>query len=436
MALPATLSPANPTATSSPALGDDEIRALKNYLIDVLGVPNNLAVNPGANTPAFSISTSALMTVNWSPLTVPSVLAGTASQVLRINSPYSLISFEINGASVMAIRPSGLLMQTQWIEAVSGVTMTLGTIGAQSLNLRTNSIDAWAVDLSGMFLPKASAIDIGNPTGRVQNIYVTTLDVGGSASIPSVIGLNTPDAIGLYSTRGLLIENNSTNATGRLDISANYAVLRNPSHILRILPATNVITVDVSSGIYYNGRDQVASFSQNSWLHLYYIANASNLAGLLSLTGPPNGPVLAPTDAASPLFGYSDWGYLTSWRFGAASELLRARVHGSQFSYLAEQSALANGTATAETAISLYDLVPTHALNFNTNFYQTNSTPVHIRTTSGSDYWLPPFTPPGGLSWTMKIPATASLILFYHGNANPAFYTTITGYTVPNGGEA
>ena len=43
MALPQTLNPSAPAGSAARSLGDDQIRALKQFLIDVLGLPNNLS---------------------------------------------------------------------------------------------------------------------------------------------------------------------------------------------------------------------------------------------------------------------------------------------------------------------------------------------------------------------------------------------------------
>ena len=45
MALPNTIDPSTPTGGSALSLGDDQIRALKQFLVDVFGLPNNQAVS-------------------------------------------------------------------------------------------------------------------------------------------------------------------------------------------------------------------------------------------------------------------------------------------------------------------------------------------------------------------------------------------------------
>lgn len=113
------------------------------------------------------------MTILQSPLSLPTLIQGGASpQMLRINSQYSQIGFEVNNASIIAITATGLSMQVPFVESVSGVTLVMGTRGSQSLVMRTNTLDRWAVDASGMLVPVASNVDIGTSAGpNPRNVY-------------------------------------------------------------------------------------------------------------------------------------------------------------------------------------------------------------------------------------------------------------------------
>lgn len=104
MALPALVNPGSPLGSDSPAFGDDEFRALKQYLVDVYGAPNNTNVTAGALT----VATSGQVTVRQSPLTVPTVLRGGASQILRIESQYSGIEYRVGGATPLLVGRMGL----------------------------------------------------------------------------------------------------------------------------------------------------------------------------------------------------------------------------------------------------------------------------------------------------------------------------------------
>ena len=176
-ALPSTIDSASPLGSDSPALGDDQLRALKLYIVDVMGVPNASAVTAAP----FAITTAGVVTVGQSPLTVPTLLRGAASQILRIESQYSSIVLGIDGASSLSVTPTGIRMATQFIEWPSGVTGTLRTLGAQPIRLGTNNVDRWAIDASGMFAPVASVVDLGSIAGpNPRNLYVASnLLVGG-----------------------------------------------------------------------------------------------------------------------------------------------------------------------------------------------------------------------------------------------------------------
>lgn len=193
MALPNSINPASPAGTENPALGDDQLRGIKQYLVDVVGFPDNQNVTAAMGT----LTTSGLFTFSQSPLTVPTLLRGTASQILRIESQYSQIAFGINGATVLGLNATGMVFNTRYAEWVSGVTGVIGTAGSQPLVLRTNTLDRWQINPSGMLAPVVSVIDIGTPSGpNPRNAYIASnLVVGGNIQwgtnpeiLPSITG--------------------------------------------------------------------------------------------------------------------------------------------------------------------------------------------------------------------------------------------------------
>ena len=119
MALPATLNPSSPAGTDSPAQGDDSIRDIKNFVIDVLGIPNNSAVTAAA----FAITTAGVVTASQSPFVVPTE-----------------ISFRSTN--------------TSWLTGASG-----------PLIIRTLGTSRWTFDQSGMLWPVTSNLDIGTTSG-------------------------------------------------------------------------------------------------------------------------------------------------------------------------------------------------------------------------------------------------------------------------------
>ena len=194
MAIPNTINPATPAGTDSPAQGDNEITGIKQYIVDVFGVPNNSAVTASALT----IAASGVVSILRSPLTMPTQIQGAASQVLRINSQYSNMIFEINNATIMSLNATGMIMQTRFIETASGVTMVIGTRGPESLVLRSRGLDRWAVDSSGVLLAVHTGLILGSsvPPG-IQRIYAAA---GGGSGMLTAAGVMykdiTPQATG------------------------------------------------------------------------------------------------------------------------------------------------------------------------------------------------------------------------------------------------
>lgn len=179
MALPQTLDPSSPLGTDSPSQGDDQLRAIKQYVVDVFGVPNNSAVTSAAST----VTNAGLVSFLQAPLTVPSVIQGPASQVLQINTQYSGIQFRAGSTNVAIAHNTGLLMQQARVEFDSGLTGILRTRGSQPLVLGANNTDYWMVNPSGMLVTISDGLlDIGSlSSNRPRNVYIfSNLIVGGN----------------------------------------------------------------------------------------------------------------------------------------------------------------------------------------------------------------------------------------------------------------
>jgi len=135
MALPASIDPSTPAGADSPSQGDDQFRALKQYLVDVLGFPSAVNVTAGA----FTMTTGGVVTALRSPFGVPSVVLGGPSSFLQIGSQYSQMDFLAVGTNIVAsITPTGLYFQPgrSFIEVSSGY-LAAGTGGATSIFLYT-----------------------------------------------------------------------------------------------------------------------------------------------------------------------------------------------------------------------------------------------------------------------------------------------------------
>lgn len=99
MALPNSLDAATPLGSTSPAQGDDQLRGIKQYLVDVFGVPNGSQITAQAT----AVSTAGVVTISQSGFTVPTLMQGNASSILRISSRYSSLELQLLGVTKVAI---------------------------------------------------------------------------------------------------------------------------------------------------------------------------------------------------------------------------------------------------------------------------------------------------------------------------------------------
>lgn len=194
MSLPNTNNPADPTGSDSPAQGDDQLRGIKQYLVDVLGVPNNVAVT----AQAASISAAGVMSILQTPFTVPSLVRGTASQVLWLESQYSTLNLRVNNTDILTVNQTGVLFQQPYAEWPAGLTGVLGTKGGQPMIFRSSGLDRWQINPSGMLQPVFSTIDLGTPAGpNPRNVYMASnLFVGGQIQTgPAQKAITTPTGL-------------------------------------------------------------------------------------------------------------------------------------------------------------------------------------------------------------------------------------------------
>lgn len=98
MALPTTIDPATPTGSDAASLGDDQIRALKQALIDIFGLPSATSITSAP----FSMSAGGVIT-----LARALVQPGTGGEGLRtVRGRVSTAGATINGSGFGATRTS------------------------------------------------------------------------------------------------------------------------------------------------------------------------------------------------------------------------------------------------------------------------------------------------------------------------------------------
>lgn len=145
MGLPLTLNPATPAGSDSPVTGDDEFRALKDYLISGFGAPNNVALTAAA----FTLLATGQVTVAQTPFTVPSMLQGPASNPLVLNSQYTGIELRIATQRIGGFGASGMMLSARYIQSSSPLPMIIGNITNATVILQNNSIDRVSIDSGG-----------------------------------------------------------------------------------------------------------------------------------------------------------------------------------------------------------------------------------------------------------------------------------------------
>ncbi|UOF78754.1 tail fiber protein [Caudoviricetes sp.] len=178
--------------------------------------------------------------------------------------------------------------------------------------------------------------------------------------------------------------NNATTPNTQYDLAGSAVQLWEPASGHTYLETSiSTATVNISTaGPAVNGRDQAGAFSSNSWLYFYWIYNpgTDTLAGTVSLSAPFTGPTMPS--------GYTAWAYAGAVRLDGSSNLVKTRMHGNWRYYETEQNALTNGTATAETAVSVASFVPPTASAFMLGgpvTQQSGQEVVRLRAITGLD---------------------------------------------------
>lgn len=295
------------------------------------------------------------------------------------------------------------------------------------------------------YLSAADAATLG-----ISAYIQTLLNDADAAAAQATLGLTSVVAGVVDAPRavGANCANNAVTPTTQFDLNADWLMLVSPSSFLPVVrKAPGAITCNVSTaGPAANGRDQGAVFSANSWIHFYWIWNGATLATIASATAPPTGPSLPS--------GYTHWAYAGAVRFNGSSQLLTTYIRGNVCYYALPQTALAGGTATAETAVSLAALIPPNAMDsimvidafMTTTAGQALQGIASFRVRSGSDfynYMLGPAADLGGSSAQrlgapieLRAPNVAQNCYYVCANTTGTSCTMsiyVNGYSVPNG---
>ncbi len=132
MALPTTVDPTRPANTESPAEADDQIRALKQAIVDILGWPTDPTSITAA---ALGMTAGGVLTVQQVAFAIQAGTVGAPSLVITGDTDTGIFS---DAANIFAIACSG-------VKAAQFGNFPLISVSPQ--NARTNSIDQTALTL-------------------------------------------------------------------------------------------------------------------------------------------------------------------------------------------------------------------------------------------------------------------------------------------------
>ena len=212
----------------------------------------------------------------------------------------------------------------------------------------------------------------------------------------------------------------------------NYLVrVNNPSN------GTNTITVAGTSTV--NGRDQVASFSANTWLYFYWIWNGTTLATLSSESY---------NSITLPL-GYTHW-CLAGIVRSDNSALTFGFQRGNIWFLDRRKVMISDASNTTETTNNISAFIPPQCIYYNvsvsagvTNDFPNHTTAIYqTRVLTGQIYFVQEVTTHvSGLSaWsssTTMLPNTSqSFITIWTstGGNTVSGYVYLLSYSIPNGG--
>lgn len=156
------------------------------------------------------------------------------------------------------------------------------------------------------------------------------------------------------SVHGLLGSNNPGTPNTQFDFAATEVILRDATTGATIrLPSGTITNNILTAGPAVNGRDQAGAFTNNSWIHFWFISNGSTLATISSASS------TTPTLPA----GYSYAAYAHAVFLGVGT-LTKGVIRGSWFEHETPIGVVNNGNATVLTSIPLTTTIPPNALQF------------------------------------------------------------------------
>lgn len=150
----------------------------------------------------------------------------------------------------------------------------------------------------------------------------------------------------------------------QFQLSADSILVASGAALTR-LDAPPTVTLDINTaGPVPNGRDQLAVFPANTFVHVYWIYNptTATLASIASQTAPNLGGPNLPG-------GYQLGAYAGALRIGAvANQFVRANIRGRWTTYFEQQVVLVTHTPGTGLPMDFSTTVPANATAFRINF--------------------------------------------------------------------
>ena len=179
---------------------------------------------------------------------------------------------------------------------------------------------------------------------------------------------------GMPGVYGFTAANNVATPTTKLDMAASLVVAKDPNTHVVAAAAPATLTVDTAlAGPAVLGRDQAAVFSNNTWIHFYYIYNPTTATLSAICSNSSSAPTLPS--------GFTQFAYAVSVLKDGTGILRNVIVRGSWVWLINPVTALSGGVSTSDAAISLSLIIPPNAYNFQLACLLIINTPV----TSGGD---------------------------------------------------
>jgi hypothetical protein len=362
----------------------------------------------------------------------------TTAGALLSSDHLSIITLNAASALAISIAQAGSTgFPSGWGCFLRNVGAGIATVTPASCQINGAATLAMAQNESAALFCDGSNYSAVRAVGPDYLFPMLRFDAGQSLSEAQKTTLRTNAGIALLSQiRGLT--GGVTGAT-TFGITASSIILADVNGTTR-LASPGTLNCNISTaGPVAGGRDQAGAFANGSWVNLFYIWNPSG----------PTTALIASLSASAPTLpsGYAFWSYVGTFPMIGAS-LALTLIRGRRISYFTAAPVLSGGAQTVETFVSCATYVPTVALDYSVNaiMYPSDAaanviaalTLRSVSTYNAANLYCGKSTvgQADGSAAEFTLP-NMSNNGFYYLLSNSGFTANIsvTGYSVPNGGD-